>query len=183
VSDEFDEKVVEDWIERIPSKRLQTITRVQMSRILEEADREASVGYSSKVRAWSIGMIRIVIRDGYRYALDGEHPMLCTTHELLIRLSRAPRILAYPHLGSGGSRFEPWPASHNSPVQDRCLPWKRVPIPVGSSSITMTRVPMLVSRHPSLTATLIRYHNLRSVDASVNCGPNKNDLHARQGAG
>ncbi|WP_298337668.1 hypothetical protein [Ferrimicrobium sp.] len=62
MSDEFDEKVVEDWIERIPSKRLQTITRVQMSRILEEADREASVGYSSKVRAWSIGVIRIVIR-------------------------------------------------------------------------------------------------------------------------
>ena len=43
VSDEFDEKVVEDWIERLPSKRLQTITRMQMSRILEEADREASV--------------------------------------------------------------------------------------------------------------------------------------------
>ena len=43
MSDEFDEKVVEDWTERIPSKRLQTITRMQMSRILEEADREANV--------------------------------------------------------------------------------------------------------------------------------------------
>ena len=117
MSDEFDEKVVEDWIERLPSKRLQTITRMQMSRILEEADREASLQYSPNVRAWSIGVILIVIRDGYQYALDGEHPMLCTTHELLIRLSRAPRLLAYPNLGSGGSRFEPWPASQKSRFQ------------------------------------------------------------------
>jgi hypothetical protein len=40
LSDEFDEKVVDDWVERISSKRLQTIMRIQMRRILGEADRE-----------------------------------------------------------------------------------------------------------------------------------------------
>jgi len=43
LSDEFDEKVVDYWIERIPSRRLPAITRIQMSRILGGADREAGV--------------------------------------------------------------------------------------------------------------------------------------------
>jgi len=37
----FDESVVDGWVERIPSKRLQTITREGVSRVLGEADREA----------------------------------------------------------------------------------------------------------------------------------------------
>ena len=37
--DEFDEKNVDYWIERIPSRRLQTITRIATNRILEGADR------------------------------------------------------------------------------------------------------------------------------------------------
>lgn len=38
---EFDDRIVDDWVDRIPSGRLRTITRMKLCRILEEADRES----------------------------------------------------------------------------------------------------------------------------------------------
>ncbi len=38
--DGFHEEILDGWIERIPSERLQTITRTELKRVLKEADRE-----------------------------------------------------------------------------------------------------------------------------------------------
>ena len=47
--DKFDQEVVDGWIERIPSKRLQTITRTKIFRILENANRDSVDGLGSNV--------------------------------------------------------------------------------------------------------------------------------------
>jgi len=51
---------------------------------------------------------------------------------------------SWANSGSGGSRFEPWPASQKTPVQNRRSPWKWVSIEASPSSLTMTRTRRLV---------------------------------------